>query len=55
MIEKKNPLGVEACFFNLVKDPDSRTYTILNIEKFPFEINKRFSIASIQHFIAIPK
>lgn len=54
-LKKKNPLGVEACILNLAKDPDSRAYTILNIENFPIEINIRFSIASIQHFIAIPK
>lgn len=50
----KSPMGTEVCFLKLVKDPDSRANTILNVENFSFEISKRLNIASIQPFIAIP-
>ena len=46
MIFETSPLGTETCFFNLVKDPDSKVNTI-PIEDFPFETSKRLNTASI--------
>lgn len=48
IFNEKNPLGIETCFLNLIRDPDSRANTILNVENVSFEISKRLNIVSIQ-------